>query len=40
MVAEMMAATMPLPKWIPSCGKSHAPISAPTIPMAMSAIRP
>ena len=30
MVAEMMAATMPLPKWIPSWGKSHAPINAPT----------
>ena len=39
-VALMIAATMPTPRWMPSCGISHSPMKAPMIPMTRSPMIP
>src|SRR5579863_630990 len=38
--ALMMSATMPIPRWMPSRGKSQSPIKAPTRPTIKSPTRP
>ena len=39
-VAAMMPATIPEPRWIPTRGNSQLPIKAPIMPMQRSATRP
>jgi hypothetical protein len=36
----MVAGTLPEPRWMPKWGSNQPPMKAPTIPKAMSAIRP